>query len=29
MILLDTDHATVLKSPAGIRRDRLRERLDR
>ena len=28
MILLDTDHATVLKYPSGIRRDRLRGRLD-
>ena len=29
MILLDTDHATLLKYPAGTLRDRLRERLDR
>ena len=29
MILLDTDHATLLKYPSGIRRDRLREKLDR
>ncbi len=28
MILLDTDHATLLKYPSGIRRDRLRSRLD-
>ena len=29
MILLDTDHATLLKYPSGLRRDRLREKLDR
>ena len=29
MILLDTDHATLLKYSTGIRRDRLREKLDR
>lgn len=28
MILWDTDHATVLKYPSGIRRDRLQKRLD-
>ena len=29
MILLDTDHATLLKYDSGILRDRLREKLDR
>ena len=28
MILLDTDHATVLKYPSGRRRDRLQKKLD-
>lgn len=28
MILLDTDHATLLKYPSGIRRDRLHQKLD-